>query len=71
MKLVLKDMNIKSTVSEETRTSFNLSSEMDDFYHKSTGITYDIHGQYVIAYGSGSISSSSESLSYFLILNIF
>jgi len=69
MKLVLKDMNIQSTVSEETRKSFNLSSEMDDFYHLSTGVTYDIHGKYVIAYGSNSTSSSSESLSYFLNFN--
>jgi len=69
MKLFLKDMNIQSTVTDTTRTSFYLSSEMDDFYIKSTGITYNIYNNYVIAYGSNSVNASSESLSYFLIFN--
>ena len=69
MKLFLKEMNIQSTVTEDSRKSFNLSPEMDKFYHDSTGVTYDIHGKYVIAYGSNSTSSSSESLSYFLNFN--
>jgi hypothetical protein len=78
MKLFLKDMNIQSTVTDSTRTSFHLSSQMDDFFMNAVDSTYDsnnlvTHKVYtingypcVVAYGSDDSDASSEALSYFL-----